>query len=90
MLPFRGAGANTALRDSTDLAKLLIKSVQAGGSDLGATLQEYASIVLPRGQEEVLSSRASGESPAGVLGALKNRPHTNQAPGTPAPIGIQA
>ncbi|MCJ1397172.1 hypothetical protein MMC11_000364 [Xylographa trunciseda] len=60
MVPFRGAGANTALLDACDLARLLIASWEEG-RDLAGVLHEYHRLMLPRGKENVLSSRAAGE-----------------------------
>lgn len=75
MIPFRGQGANTAIRDACDLGRLLIKAggVPQAPEDL---LQEYASIILPRGREMVLSSRASGQQIQGVLAATEGRVDT--------------
>ncbi|KAK6371579.1 uncharacterized protein PV06_01388 [Exophiala oligosperma] len=86
MVPFRGQGANTAIRDACDLGRLLIKAggVPQAPEDL---LQEYASNILPRGREMVLSSRASGQQLQGVLAATKGRVDTFVGAGSP-PSGV--
>lgn len=62
MIPFRGAGANTAIMDACDLARLLIKSHQ-DNQDPASVLDAYHSVMLPRGQSNVLSSREAGVEP---------------------------
>ena len=62
MIPFRGAGANTASLDACDLAKILIKGWKSG-ERLEWMLKNYEDIALPRGREAVLSSREAGQGP---------------------------
>jgi len=61
MIPFRGAGANTALLDASDLAKLLIKA-HTEGTDPSSIVGQYLATMIPRGREAVLSSRAAGDA----------------------------
>ncbi|MCJ1383825.1 hypothetical protein MMC17_006939 [Xylographa soralifera] len=60
MIPFRGAGANTAILDACDLARLLVKSWKEK-RDPSGVLHSYHDLMIPRGKENVLSSRAAGE-----------------------------
>lgn len=73
MMPFQGAGANTALLDACDLASLLMASLNKIKSQDGVVslLQEYSSIVCPRGKENVKKSHASGETMNKILGSTK-------------------
>ena len=57
---FRGAGANTAILDACDLAKLLIASWEEK-RDFSAVVKPYKQVMIPRGKENVLSSRAAGD-----------------------------
>ena len=59
-VPFRGGGANTALRDACDLASAIAKASQTGG-DMNLALREYERAIIPRGRAKVLESRADGE-----------------------------
>lgn len=54
MIPFNLSGANTAVRDACDLARLLAEK------DLSMALEAYEEISIPRGREMVLRSRANG------------------------------
>ncbi|KAI9154779.1 FAD/NAD(P)-binding domain-containing protein [Paramyrothecium foliicola] len=60
MIPFRGAGANTAFRDAADLTRTLRDAFEQG-LKIPLALQEYAKVMLPRGREMVLESRAAGQ-----------------------------
>lgn len=61
--PFRGMGANSAIIDACDLGELLIDSTNSKRS-LDDVLQNYEKIMIPRGRENVLASRAAGLSSA--------------------------
>ncbi|EXJ74309.1 uncharacterized protein A1O5_02605 [Cladophialophora psammophila CBS 110553] len=61
MVPFRGMGANTALLDACDLGEGLIKGIQEK-EDLQWVLQLYEQIMIPRGRNKVLESRATADS----------------------------
>lgn len=65
MVPFKGAGANTSLLDSCDLARILIKNkdhlASASAQDWAEMLKAYETIAIPRGREVGLSSHAAGE-----------------------------
>lgn len=72
MMPFQGAGANTALLDACDLASLLINiSDMANELEVISTMQAYSCILCPRGKQSVVGSHASGENITKVLGADK-------------------
>ena len=76
MIPFRGAGANTAILDACDLGRLLVKSWEEK-RDPASVLHSYHEVMIPRGQENVLSSRAAGEGvedPAGHWIRMFQRP----------------
>ncbi|PVH94782.1 FAD/NAD(P)-binding domain-containing protein [Periconia macrospinosa] len=60
MVPIRGAGANTAILDACDLGDLIVRAHQAG-TDFASVVGKYLEIMVPRGREMVLSSRAAGE-----------------------------
>ncbi|KAK3676061.1 hypothetical protein LTR78_004253 [Recurvomyces mirabilis] len=62
-VPFRGMGANTAMRDACDLGMAL--SQQAAKNDAEEhqqILRQYELKMLPRGREHVLLSRADAEA----------------------------
>lgn len=73
MMPFQGAGANTALLDACDLASLLMANPDKIETKDGVVslLQEYSNIVCPRGKENVTKSHASGETMNKILGSIK-------------------
>ena len=54
-------GANTAIIDACELGKGLVDGV-ANGEDLVEVLRRYEEIMVPRGRQMVLESRATGES----------------------------
>jgi 2-polyprenyl-6-methoxyphenol hydroxylase-like FAD-dependent oxidoreductase len=56
-------GANTALLDSYDLGKALIDGIKAN-EELEWILKRYEDVMVPRGLQKVLESRATGESGA--------------------------
>ena len=56
-------GANTALLDSCDLGKALIDGIKAK-AELEWALKCYEDIMVPRGRENVLESRATAEAAA--------------------------
>lgn len=76
MMPFKGAGANTAFLDICDLAELLIES-KTSGHDLAdkkvatGLLRRYEGTVLPRGKIMVAGSGATGKSMEEIIGAGK-------------------
>lgn len=64
MMPFKGAGANTAFLDICEIADLLIEAKDHGFNledqqVVRQLLQRYESVVLPRGREMVAGSGAS-------------------------------
>lgn len=61
MIPLRGAGANTAILDACDLAKLLIEA-RAGAQEPMTVIMPYVAKMIPRGKEAVLASRAAGNA----------------------------
>ncbi|KAK6384963.1 hypothetical protein LTS17_002526 [Exophiala oligosperma] len=70
MMPFQGAGANTALLDVCDLASLLINAGNLGNElEVVSLVQAYSCIICPRGKQKVVGSHASGEQMSKVLGA---------------------
>ena len=80
MIPFKGAGANTAITDSCDLGTLLVSTFEQQGEPwtaLEAVLEKYNAIMLPRGRENVLASRAAGQSSKGVTSMMDGRMHEN-------------
>jgi 2-polyprenyl-6-methoxyphenol hydroxylase-like FAD-dependent oxidoreductase len=84
MMPFQGAGANTAFLDICDLASLLIgnkatpalaRQTQNQNQDqdqITSLLQQYARIICPRGRESVSGSHAATKDMSKLLGADKN------------------
>ena len=61
MTPFKGAGANTAIRDAADLGRALVRQRKSGVA-LDRVLREYEEVAVPRGREQVLASRAAAFS----------------------------
>lgn len=79
MIPFRGGGANTAIRDACELAELVIKTHQDGLS-LEQVVRPYEDVMLPRGREIVLASRAAGESLEKMFEAVRAAGHFGGVP----------
>ncbi|KAG6353511.1 hypothetical protein INS49_005472 [Diaporthe citri] len=75
MIPFRGGGANTAIRDACELAELIIQAHQEVG-----VLVPYEEVMLPRGRDIVLASRAAGESIEKMYQAVRAAGHFGGAP----------
>ena len=76
MIPFKGAGANTAIADACDLAELIAREVEENGvgrSNMETVLAKYHAIMSPRGRDAVLSSRAVGQDKGGLTGITKGR-----------------
>ncbi|KAM6506721.1 hypothetical protein FSOLCH5_013696 [Fusarium solani] len=71
MIPFRGAGANTAFRDAADLTRILRDSYKQG-LDYPSALEEYAKVMLPRGRTMVLESRAAGQDTKSFMRNLRD------------------
>lgn len=76
MMPFRGAGANSALLDACDLAE----HIQNLGSDpardnVVKALKKFAQIACPRGRDVVSATHVSGDDPHLVLGVEKHLLH---------------
>ena len=63
MIPFRGEGANTAMLDACDMARLILKAHE-DNEDVSSILPLYHRVMIPRGKENVLTSRAAGEGEA--------------------------
>jgi 2-polyprenyl-6-methoxyphenol hydroxylase-like FAD-dependent oxidoreductase len=61
MIPFKAAGANTAILDACDLCRILRKLHEQGADLIDAT-RPYLAKMIPRDREAVLSSRAAGDS----------------------------
>lgn len=78
MMPFKGAGANTAFLDICELAELLIAAKDQHGVDLGDAmvlqrlLQRYERVTLPRAKAMVAGSAATGKGMEEILGAGKS------------------
>lgn len=79
MIPFRGGGANTAIRDACELAELIIQASQEG-APLGSVVGPYEDVMLPRGRDTVLASRAAGESLDKMFEAIRAIGHFRGAP----------
>lgn len=58
--PYGGMGANTGINDAGDLGRLLFSQKWDSLEDAQSLLQQYNSVMLPRGRKLVLSSRAVG------------------------------
>lgn len=58
--PFGGMGANISIRDSCDLGRLLSSEKWDSYGELETLLRRYEEIMLPRGRNLVLLSRARG------------------------------
>lgn len=78
MIPFRGGGANTAIRDACELAELIIQAHQKG-LPLEGVLGPYEDVMLPRGRDIVLASRAAGESIEKMHQAVRAAGHFGRA-----------
>ncbi|KAK0101676.1 hypothetical protein ONS95_006833 [Cadophora gregata] len=74
MIPFRGGGANTAIRDACELANLIIDAVKEE-KPFGSVLKKYEEVMLPRGQEMVLTSREAGRNWESFMRVVKNAGH---------------
>lgn len=79
MIPFRGGGANTAIRDACELAELIIHAHQKD-VPLDWVLGPYEEVMLPRGRDIVLASRAAGESIEKMYQAVRAAGHFGGAP----------
>lgn len=91
MIPFKGAGANTAIADSCDLGTLLVdafKQEKDPWAALEPILDQYNTIMLPRGREAVLASRAAGQSSKGITGILDGRVHQNLSGNAPLQVAV--
>jgi 2-polyprenyl-6-methoxyphenol hydroxylase-like FAD-dependent oxidoreductase len=73
MIPFRGAGANTAILDACDLGGLLVEANKEG-KDFAGVLPQYHELMVPRGQENIRSSHAAGEMDERQWAAVFRRP----------------
>ncbi|KAM0546768.1 hypothetical protein ACHAPJ_010697 [Fusarium lateritium] len=58
--PYGGMGANTGIKDAANLGRLLSSQKWDSLEDIQHLLQRYNSVMLPRGRQVVLSSRAVG------------------------------
>lgn len=79
MIPFRGGGANTAIRDACELAELVIRAREEG-KPLDSVVRPYEDVMLPRGREIVLASRAADESVDKMYQAVRAAGHFGVAP----------
>ncbi|KAH6718395.1 hypothetical protein BKA61DRAFT_599561 [Leptodontidium sp. MPI-SDFR-AT-0119] len=70
MTPFRGGGANTAIRDACELSNLIIQAVK-DNQPLNSVLRKYDEVMLPRGKEMVLSSRSAGEDLESFMNVIR-------------------
>ena len=67
VMPFKGAGVNTAIQDACDLANILSPGLDERESTLSA-LQDYSQLVIPRGQKMVAASHVAGEDMSQHIG----------------------
>ncbi|KAK5060173.1 hypothetical protein LTR84_010057 [Exophiala bonariae] len=91
MIPFKGAGANTAITDSCDLGTLIVdafKQEKDPWAALQQVLDQYNTTMLPRGREAVLASRAAGQSSKGITGILDGRVHQNLSSDAPMRVAV--
>lgn len=79
MIPFRGGGANTAIRDACELAELIIQARQED-RPLDRVVRPYEDVMLPRGRDTVLASRAAGESLEKMFEVLRKIGHFRGVP----------
>lgn len=79
MIPFRGGGANTAIRDACELSELVIQACKED-RPLRSVVRLYEDVMLPRGREIVLASRAAGESVDKMYQAVRAAGHFGGAP----------
>lgn len=70
--PYGGMGANTGINDAGDLGRMLIDQKWDTYEDVQSLLQQYNSVMLPRGQSVVLSSRAVGLDDSFGMASEKN------------------
>ena len=92
MIPFKGAGANTAIADSCDLGKLIIETVgrdDQNWTKLDKMLDQYNKIMAPRGRETVLASRAAGQDDQGITGIMQGRVDTSKLAPADQPIELE-
>ena len=69
MMPFKGAGVNTAIQDACDFADIIGQASNLHDRDtlLGA-LHDYGKVVVVRGQKMVAASHAAGENMSEHIG----------------------
>lgn len=79
MIPFRGGGANTAIRDACELAELITQARREDRA-LDSVVRPYEDVMLPRGRDTVLASRAAGESLDKMFEAIRAIGHFRGAP----------
>ena len=73
MMPFKGAGVNVAIRDACDLANVIRERQDLIEPDgVIATLQDYAGLIIARGQKMVAASHAAGQDMTQHLGGKAN------------------
>ena len=84
MIPFLGLGANTAMLDSCDMGRLLVKAKQ-DGRDFSSVVPAYKDIMVPRGRDAVLRSRESG---VGDENAAKNWLNMFPNPNNPNSLAV--
>ena len=69
VMPFKGAGVNTAIQDACDLGNILSQSSTLEEKEtVLSILQGYSQLVIPRGQKMVAASHAAGEDMSQHLG----------------------
>lgn len=74
MIPFKAAGANTALLDACDLGALIVDHAKHGATiNWPDLLKGFEEKIIPRGQEKVLGSREAGENWDGITGLVDGR-----------------
>lgn len=80
MIPYKGAGANTALQDSGDLGRLITKDLRKSNWDsntVANALKQYHDILLPRGRKMVSDSHSAGQASDGIMAVTHGRVHEN-------------
>lgn len=78
MIPYKGAGANTALQDCGDLGRLITEQLSQTAWDsnsVAKTIGQYHQTMLPRGRQMVAESHVAGQMSGGILAVTHGRVH---------------
>lgn len=66
MIPFKGVGANTTITDACELGQLVVErrkgSCDGRLTDAEGMIRQCNQVMIPRGREIVLLSRAAGQT----------------------------